>query len=375
MTEPETPKRSRSARKPAEADSRELGYRAGRRRSKVAKKTKSAAKVDRAKDSVRQGARTVRRWLMVGGLGAVALVVAALVMLLLITGVNSLARWYAKRNADEAARIAATEKLKENVLFIGVQGKQATGFLALRVDRKGGRVFGLAIPDGAFVEVPGQGFEKIGDSYKAGPRISMAAVANYLSVPFERYAVVSAETYSSALKKQSVGGLMANVSDTNLDPAERAELAKALAGVSSKNVGIAPLPVRPVSVGALLYYEPQRDQIADLLYSWWGVRFGQGKQPFRVILYNGAGAPGIAGVAAEQLIKAGFRVVDTGNADRFDYKTTQIVVYRGTDEDVRKLREVLGTGDVARKSPDQNITDAIIIIGKDFGTSGKGGKK
>ena len=38
----------------------------------------------------------------------------------------------------------------------------------------------------------------------------------------------------------------------------------------------------------------------------------------RVIIYNGAGTPGIAGQAAQQLIAAGMRVVDTKNADRFD---------------------------------------------------------
>lgn len=373
MSENGTPRPRRATRRKSEDEETRLGYRAGRRTSKLAKRTKAAAKADQVKDRVQAGAREAGRWLTVGAMGIGAAVAALLVLFLLVNGINSFARWYVKRRADDAQKAAQATRLKENVLFIGVQAKQAVGFLALRVDRGGGRVFGLAIPDGAFVEVPGQGFERIGDSYKSGAKTSMAAVANYLSVPFERYAVVDADTYRNALKNQNVSQLMAAPSETNLDQAEADQLRTFLAGVPSANVGLAPLPVRAVTIGNLTYFEPQRDQIADLLLSWWGVRLGSGQQPFRVIIYNGAGKPGIAGSAAETLIREGFKVVDTGNAGKFNYAKTQIIMFRGTDEDAKRIHDLLGAGVITRQATDQNIADAIIIIGKDYTPPPKGG--
>jgi hypothetical protein len=196
--------------------------------------------------------------------------------------------------------------------------------------------------------------------------VSMSAVSNYLSVPFDYYVVISDASYKDMMKRQSVDQLMSSVDTSNLTTDVRPEVTRFLASVPGKNVGLAPLPVRSVAIGTQTYFEPQRDQIADLLFSWWGVRFGSGKQPLRLIIYNGAGKPGIAGVAAQQLIHAGYRVVDTGNASRFDYATTQIVVFRGDPAAVRQVRDILGTGVVANKPTEQNITDAIVIIGKDY---------
>ncbi len=85
-----------------------------------------------------------------------------------------------------------------------------------------------------------------------------------------------------------------------------------------------------------------------------------------MIIYNGAGTPGVGGLAARQLIKAGFRVVDTGNADRFDYATTQVVLLRGDEGEATKVRDILGTGEVVRKIADQDITDVVVIIGRDY---------
>ena len=388
MTDGE-PRPRRSKRKPAPAEPRRAraqdgsgndadetvlpqtgrGYRSTRRSSKVARRSKRGEQLGRVRGAVAELGRTFGR--AVGMIAAVlaGLAILALVAVLAINGVNGLARWNAKRLADAAARAVVQEKSHENLLVIGVQDKQSTGFLALRVDAKSSRVFGIAIPDGAFVEVPGQGFERIGDSYKVGPDVSMATVTNYLSVPFDFYVTVDDSVYKSMLKAQDVSGLMPAVIDTNLSAAERADLAGTLKAVSKKNVGLAPLPVRSITIGGVTYYEPQRDQIADLLFSWWGVKLGSGKQPTRVILYNGAGKPGIAGVAARALIKAGFRIVDTGNADKFNYATTQVIVYSGDPADAIRIRDILGTGTVSRKTADQDIADVIVIIGRDYATA------
>ena len=89
-------------------------------------------------------------------------------------------------------------------------------------------------------------------------------------------------------------------------------------------------------------------------------------QPTRVIVYNGSGIPGIAGVAARELIRLGYKVVDTRNADRFDYATTQIVLQHGEDPLGKQLQKELGVGTVVVQDANQQIADVIIIVGKDY---------
>lgn len=355
-----------------------------RRSERHGAKAVKSAKREEALGGVRQALGRFGR--NVKGLGyymlvtAGALVALLIVLLLIANAVNYVARWNAQRLADKASSPSGVaERAKENVLVIGAdaQGK-ATGFLAMRVDRKGGQVFGVAIPDGAFIEVPGQGFERIGASYKVGPEVSMAAVANYLGVPLRNWMVVPAAAYKQALTEQSVAALPGSASESNLSVEERTELSAILADIDQENVALVPLPVKPIKLGDQTYFEPQRQEIADLLESWWGVKPGEAEKVTRVIVYNGAGSPGIAGQAAQQLIRAGYRVVDTKNADSFNYKETVVVVKRGTRDLGRKVADELGVGAVSVEPTDADVTDIIVIIGKDYkppATTGTGGKQ
>jgi len=185
---------------------------------------------------------------------------------------------------------------------IGVQGGKATGFLAVRVTTVDKQIYGIAIPDGAFIEVPGQGFARLADSYSAGAQVSLSAVSNYLTVPFRNFIVVPALAYQQAVTSQSVAKLLSVESSTNLSAQGKQQLAADIASIPKENTAIVPLPVQPVHLGSQTYFQPQKTQVADLLTKWWGVDPSKVAQVTRVILYNGAGIPGIAGEAAQQLI-------------------------------------------------------------------------
>jgi hypothetical protein len=283
---------------------------------------------------------------------------------LMAIGINAFARWNARRLAAQTASVA--DRGKDNLLVIGVDNGQAIGFTALKAERPNKRVLGIAIPDGAFVEVPGQGFERIGESYVAGPDVAKDAVSNYLLVPFLRYVVVDGDAYQGLLKSQDVGQLLQRIVQTDLTTTEKESLRVYFASVKTKDVWIVPLPVKSIAVGDQRYFEPQRAEVADLLLQWWGVRVDQQKAAPRVVVYNGVGTPGIAGRAAQQLIRKGFRVVDSGNADRFDYKKTQVLLYHGTDADAQAVRDALGVGEIKVQSAPQELTDMIVIIGADY---------
>jgi hypothetical protein len=289
------------------------------------------------------------------------------VFLLVANVVNMIARWNAQRQLEHAASPEGrAERARENILVIGVEGDRAVGYLALRVDDKGSQVFGIAIPDGAFIDIPGRGFERIGEAYSLGPDVAMATVSNYFTVPFNSYVAVPQTIYKDAVAAMSVSAIPGAALDSNLTERELSTLSKVLARIPHENVAVVPMPVKPIKLGEQTYFEPQRSEITDLLGLWWGVDPEKSEQIIRVIVYNGAGKPGIAGEAAQQLIRAGFRVVDTRNADNFGYKTTRIVVKRGDAARGETVARALGVGDVTVELSTADVTDVIVVIGKDY---------
>lgn len=343
------------------------GYRQTRRASKSAKTAKRAERQHKIVSTLDKTGRKARNvlWVVVYALAGIGF--ALLVMLLLATAVNTVVRWNARRTAEES--LAARQRRlheKEDVLVIAVDKGRATGFLAMRVDTRGQRVFGIAIPDGAFIDVPGQGFERIGEAYEAGPAVSLSAVSNFLGVPFENYIVVPKNAYADALTKQAVVGLPDASQASNISAQGLEALDVALRKIDQKNVALVPMPVKPIKLGDETYFEPQRDEIADLLKSWWGVAADSESELVRVIVYNGVGRPGAAGEAAQVLIRKGFRVVDTKNADRFDYAKTKIVIRRGSPKQGDDIKAALGVGEIAVDPSSADVTDVIVIVGNDF---------
>jgi len=345
------------------------GWRSTRRTSKLGKRRRREARAERRKERLNVGVRTVGSGLAgvvrVIGMALAAVVVSALVLFLVVTGINATARWIASRDAKDASG-SETEAARENVLIIGDSGEAGTNFLAVRLDEENNQIFGIAIPSGAFMEVPGQGFERVGDSFAAGAKVSLAAISNYLSVPFEKYVVVDDATYQEALTGQSLGNVMANADPGNLSEDERERVTTFIEGVSGDRTALVPLPVTPIDLGGETFYEPQREEVADLLLQWWGVRVGSDDSVTRVIVYNGVGTPGVAGAAARELITQGMQVVETRNADRFDYGSTLVVVQDGDMEQGERVRDALGVGEVVDQPSSQDVADIIVIIGADY---------
>jgi len=101
-------------------------------------------------------------------------------------------------------------------------------------------------------------------------------------------------------------------------------------------------------------------------------RFGhllirEGERP-RVEILNGNGRIGTTLVVAETLVRRGFRVVRTDNADRFDYLKT-LVVAQGQDAEAaaREAATALGAGTLFLESRAPSaVVDVSIIVGHDI---------
>lgn len=361
------PRRRRASRPEPEMPS---GYRASKRRSKAAKRARKAKREHVVVERITNSVDTVGRYAWLTGrvtlIGAGAAVLAASLLWATVLGINAGARWWAKRQAaHEASPAGRAEASRDNLLVIGVDGGKAHGFLALRVDTREEQVWGLAIPATVFAEVPGVGFERIGESLRGGDDDALVAVSNFLGVPFEQYVVVDKETYQAALGSQSVSGLVDSAVRTNLAAGAVSRLKPVMDTAAGSRIGLAPLPVKPISLGDQEYLEAETEKVADLIEKWWGTRPAT-HGGVRVIVYNGAGTPGIAGAAAKALVKSGMRIVGTGNADRFDYKKTVIAIHSGQPAHGETVREALGVGEIVAQGSEQQIADVIVIIGKDY---------
>ena len=359
----ETPRRS----KKRDAPEAPQGYRQTRRASKSVKAAKRAEREHRASSAIGAAGKLLRDIGYYLALLVGAVFVGVLVLLVLASAYNGFVRWSERTAAERSGSNAAQlSRSRENLLVIGTDGGHAVGFIAARIDVKGKQIYGIAIPDAAFISVPGQGFEKIGESFSAGPKVSLSAISNFLTVPFNTYVVVPSGAYSDAVKRQSLAAITASSTASNLSASELDSLGRDIATVPQKSTAIVPLPVRPIKLGAQTYFEPQRAEVADLLKLWWGVDASKSAAVTRVILYNGAGKPGVAGEAAQELIRGGFHVVDTKNADNFKYATTQIIVQRGDASQGDAVAKTLGVGQVSSQPSDQDVAEVIVIIGKDF---------
>jgi polyisoprenyl-teichoic acid--peptidoglycan teichoic acid transferase len=84
---------------------------------------------------------------------------------------------------------------------------------------------------------------------------------------------------------------------------------------------------------------------------------------------NGNGTPGIGQQVAERLQPGGYRILLTGNADRFSHETTRIVIHDDSSEQLaiaRDIRERLGAGEIERSGTPQSVVDVTIVVGADF---------
>jgi len=98
---------------------------------------------------------------------------------------------------------------------------------------------------------------------------------------------------------------------------------------------------------------------------------GAGSRP-RLQLLNGNGAPDGGIATAKKLIPAGFYLVDNGNAKRFDYAQTQIVVYATDPQTLamaQQIRTVLGVGTVVVSATPQTSVDVTVVVGRDVRAS------
>ncbi len=164
-----------------------------------------------------------------------------------------------------------------------------------------------------------------------------------------------------------VPGLADRVAASSDDPESAADALRTLAAVERPDVGTP--PVNRVSIGIedeafVLASGVTRSYLLDVLGH---LLLGDGGRP-RLEVLNGNGVPGTTDSVIGDLVRAGFFVIKTGNADRFDYPVSQVIA-QGSDAEgaAQRAREVLGFGEVFLEGTAPSlVVDVSIIVGTDI---------
>ncbi len=85
----------------------------------------------------------------------------------------------------------------------------------------------------------------------------------------------------------------------------------------------------------------------------------------RVEVLNGTGRGGLAHAARRALLARGVDVVSVGNADRFDYASSFVVV-RHAGSGARALARAIGCERVVEQIDEDALEDAEVILGADW---------
>lgn len=323
----------------------------------------------------RKRGRRVRRYLLIG---AVLVVAGAAAFLMVRAGVSTVVGFFT-RNSSSIGRLSSSPELKKTLVVVGAESTQkknlATGVLLVQVDGVKREINAISVDPNTFVEVPGQGFERIGESLQTGPETVAVTVSNLFGVRAKKYVVIRESDFRRLLSKQEFTGLMSRGIEDNVSKAGTERLNELIGQVAQDGVSVVPLPVEPLSLGNEIYYQPKKDDIDKLVAGWWQVKKRKETRRLRVMVLNGAGLPGIAGEVASTLIGRGYQVIDSKNADSFNYSKTLILLYHANKNDGLTLKKILGVGQVMTKDLPQDIADVSVVVGKDYLTKSKKGKR
>ncbi len=315
-------------------------------------------------------------------------------------------------------------------LIVGVKdtsvGEEADAFLLATYSPKTKKLDVISMPKNLMVEIPGKGAGDLKQAYSTGKVSLSKATVEYLTgVKVDHYFKVSEKAlarivtelggvtvagkklsgegatdylspntadekeierverqnkFIAALKTKASGSdvfdkllsilpKLRGAYDSDMGPDQVESVIMSSIAATGSNFTVAALPVKEVLVDQKYYYQPEKTAVDAMITRIFYSDKANTSKNLRVRVLNGAGEPGIATEVAEKLIDKGYRVVDTKNADNFDYAETQIIIYAGTSQKTalaNKIKDLLGVGKIVLNNLPQDVADVTIIIGKDY---------
>ncbi len=273
-----------------------------------------------------------------------------------------------KTEAKKEEKVVITQR---TFVILGVTdsggSKTLSGAVQVVFDPAQNRIGGLFVDPDMFVVMPGRGLQSISDGFNESPKALAAAISTVLGIKSEGYLIIDDADFARLKVNKDIGRVFEQYSDGNVPRAESKELGEQMTLISKERRDLYDVPVRQLEIGESLYYEPVNDELNRLVKAIWGREPSFKEDGLKVIILNGNGTPGIGRKAADRLIGKGYQIIDVKNADSFDYATTRIMVYnKAARRGGKQLAKDLGLGTVVDDALAQDVTDVVILLGKDF---------
>jgi hypothetical protein len=303
----------------------------------------------------------------------------------------------------------------QTLTVIAYRGEQ-TGIAVLATSRSGARdPVVLVVPTNIIASVPGHGTGPLAEALAGGASVAQTTVANLLGLPLHQRGMLTPEGMAELgdaaggipvdlgaratvlgetvgpgeirMRGEQVAAYLDGATDplevtlrfeevvTGLLDAARRD-PSALQGAAedpSPGFGVSvaavpadtlveELPIKDAGSGVASMDTAKAETLIDQLFA------RPTDQVASVVLLNGNGVPGIGANLAARIVPAGYRVVVSTNARTFDAERTQIVVRDERFMSVgRRLRSLIGVGQVSVGHGFTGLADITVVIGMDFG--------
>ena len=168
--------------------------------------------------------------------------------------------------------------------------------------------------------------------------------------------------FDSITKIPQISEEMKGYIETDIKVQDAVALANLFKGINQEEFKIETIQAKPVYIEGVSYLEPDveevRQRVKSLIYS--------KNSGMKLEVLNGNAMFGIANRVAKDLELQGFEIVNIGNADRFDYEKTKIIVYSKKVNLDNEFKKLFNDFDIVNENQTNNNLDLVIILGKDM---------
>jgi polyisoprenyl-teichoic acid--peptidoglycan teichoic acid transferase len=191
-------------------------------------------------------------------------------------------------------------------------------------------------------------------------------------------AIISKIAGESDEKLSANLNLIKDFIDTDLSMEERSKIFSTFSKIEAGKNEVYALNVSSTELEEGIVYIPDVSGLAEIFKK-------EGTAPEEVAaveetvnltILNGAGTPGLAAEVSEllksQVFESGkskYNILREGNADNFNYDTTEILVYSGqsyAEEAANDIKNILGVGNITPGEDEGANSDIIIVLGADY---------
>jgi len=168
--------------------------------------------------------------------------------------------------------------------------------------------------------------------------------------------------FDSITKIPQISEEMKGYIETDIKVQDAVALANLFKGINQEQFKIETIQAKPVYIEGVSYLEPDveevRQRVKSLIYS--------KNSGMKLEVLNGNAMFGIANRVAKDLELQGFEIVNIGNADRFDYEKTKIIVYSKKVNLDNEFKKLFNDFEIVKESQTNTNLDLVIILGKDM---------